>query len=56
MHSSLKVYWLFNCCDGGSNIKTVKTKENGRCILDEKHVRLLYFKIISRIKLMWHRE
>ena len=30
--------WLFNRCDGGSNIKTVKTKDNGRCILDEMFV------------------
>ena len=29
MHSSLKVFWLFNC-DGGSSIKTVQTKENRR--------------------------
>ena len=38
MHSSLKVSCLFNCCDGGSNIKTVKTKENGKYILYEMHV------------------
>ena len=43
MHSSLKVSLLFNCYDGISNMKTVKTKENGRCILDEMHASLLYF-------------
>ena len=49
MHSSLKVFWLFNCFDGGSNIKTVKTKENGRCILDEMHASLLCFQVISHV-------
>ena len=46
MHYSLKVSWFFNCCDGGLNIKTVKTKKNGRCILDEMNANL-YFKAIS---------
>ena len=55
MHSCLKVSWLFNCCDSGSNIKTVKTKDHGRRILDEIHARLLYFKIISHVTLMWYR-
>ena len=34
--------------DGGSNIKTIKTKENGSCTLDEMHASLLYFKVISQ--------
>ena len=38
MHSSLKVSWfVFFNFDSGSNIKTVKTKENGINILDETH-------------------
>ena len=45
MLSSLLVSWLFNCCDDGLNIKTVKTKENGICILDEMNANL-YFKAI----------
>ena len=32
LYSSLKTSWLFYCCDGGSNIKTVETKENGRYV------------------------
>ena len=40
MHSSLKVSWLFNCCDGGSNIKTVQKKECNKYILDEVHTSL----------------
>ena len=36
-------------CDGGSNIKTVKTKESSRCILDEMHASLLYLKVISYV-------
>ena len=27
LHSSMKTSWLFYCCDGGSNIKNVETKE-----------------------------
>ena len=42
MHSSMKVSWPFNCCNGESNIKTVKTKENGRYVLDERLAGLLY--------------
>ena len=30
-------FCLFNCCDGRSNIKTVKTKENGKYISYEMH-------------------
>ena len=56
MHACLKVSWFFNCCDGGSNNKTVKTKENSRCILDEMHKRLLYFLVICPVILMWFRE
>ena len=56
MHSCLKVSWLFNCCDGESNIKTVKTKENGRCSLDKMNANLLYFKVIYHVTLMWYRE
>ena len=37
MQPSMKESWLFNGCDSGSNIKTVKTKENGKYILDEMH-------------------
>ena len=37
MHCCIKVSWLFNCCDGGSNIKTVQKKECNRYILDEMH-------------------
>ena len=40
MYSSLKVFWLFNFYDSRSNINTVKTKEDGRCILDEMHAGL----------------
>ena len=47
--SNLKVSWLFNCCDGGSNIKTFKTKKNGRGILEGMHANLLYFKVISHV-------
>ena len=56
MHSSLKVSWLFDCCDSGINIKTVKTKKNGRCILNEMHASLLYFKVISHVTLMWNNQ
>ena len=52
MHSSLKVSWLFNCCDGGINIKPVNTKENDRYILDEMHASL----VISYVTVMWYRE
>ena len=37
MLSNLKVSCLFNCCVGGSNTKTAKTKQNGKFILDEMH-------------------
>ena len=53
MHSSLKISCLFNCCDGGSNTNTVKTKENSICILEAS---LLYFKVMSHVILMWYRE
>ena len=56
MQSSLKVSCLFNCCDGGSNIKTVKTKKNGRFILYGMHANLFYFKVISHVTLMWYKE
>ena len=52
LHSCLKVSCLFNCCDGGSNIKTVQTKGNDRYILDEMHASLLY-KVTSHVKFMW---
>ena len=54
--SILKVSWFFDCYEGGSTIKTVKTKENGRCILDEMHGSLLCFKVIAHVTLMQHRE
>ena len=28
MHSSQNVSWLFKCCEGGSNIKTVRIPES----------------------------
>ena len=37
MFFSLKVSCLFYSCDGGSNIKTAKTKQNDKFILDEMH-------------------
>ena len=56
MHSSLKVSWTFIVVIAGPNIKTVKTKENGRCVLDEMHTSNLYFKVISHVTLMWYRK
>ena len=36
--------------------KLLKPEENGRCILDEMHASLLYFKVIFHVTLMWYRE
>ena len=40
---------VLNCCDGGSNIKTVKTEENSRYILENARASSLLIHILQNI-------